>query len=139
MSGFIYVLGNDAMPGILKIGRTSRAPAERARELSVSSGVPLPFEVLMAARFEDEVAAERECHQAMASVRVSRAREFFRSELLEAYGQLTMMTAEIEITAAGEAKLAHEADEVDRSFTEWIERNRGNPDAAAFIEAWEGA
>ena len=32
-SGFLYVLENDSMPGLLKIGKTSRSPHERAGEL----------------------------------------------------------------------------------------------------------
>jgi hypothetical protein len=139
MSGYLYVLGNDAMPGIIKIGKTRRTPADRARELSVSTGVPLPFKVLISARFENEGAAERECHKAFASSRVSTAREFFRSGVMGAYGQLSMMTAEITFTPEGEAELQRELDEVDRSFAAWIAQNRDSPEHAEFIAEWEAA
>ncbi|WP_137137356.1 GIY-YIG nuclease family protein [Pseudomonas asiatica] len=41
--GFIYCLGNQAMPGIYKIGMTERAPSQRCLELSNSTSAPLPL------------------------------------------------------------------------------------------------
>lgn len=44
--GIIYVLTNDAMPQMVKIGRTSGASVERrVAELSRAIGVPIPFRV----------------------------------------------------------------------------------------------
>jgi len=48
----IYILTNEAMPGYVKIGRTSDLK-ERIRSLSRPSGVPLPFEVYYASEVED--------------------------------------------------------------------------------------
>jgi hypothetical protein len=42
---FIYVLSNKTMPGIYKIGFTKGDPATRAKQISSSTGVPVPFEV----------------------------------------------------------------------------------------------
>ena len=42
-SGYIYVLINSKIPGLTKIGKTTRSPEERAAELSGSTGVPSPF------------------------------------------------------------------------------------------------
>lgn len=45
-NSIIYVLTNDAMPGLIKIGRTSGESVERrVAELSRATGVPLPFKV----------------------------------------------------------------------------------------------
>jgi hypothetical protein len=41
--GFVYVLESDALPGYVKIGRTTRSPSDRAAELS--SGLPVPYRV----------------------------------------------------------------------------------------------
>jgi hypothetical protein len=43
--GYIYVLSNPSMPGIVKVGRTFREPRARAAELSASTGVPTPFKI----------------------------------------------------------------------------------------------
>ena len=39
MCGHVYILVNAAMPGMLKIGMTTRTPEERAREISQGTGV----------------------------------------------------------------------------------------------------
>ena len=44
MLGYVYVMSNVAMPGLYKIGCTSRNPYERASDL-YSTGVPAPFVV----------------------------------------------------------------------------------------------
>ena len=41
--GWVYVLVNSSMPGIAKVGRTTRAPRDRAAELSGVTGVATPF------------------------------------------------------------------------------------------------
>ena len=43
-SGFVYVLSNKAMPGLLKIGHTTRNSGIRKEEL-YTTGVPIKFEV----------------------------------------------------------------------------------------------
>ena len=41
--GYVYILENASMPGLIKIGKTSRDSVERARELSSATGVPTGF------------------------------------------------------------------------------------------------
>lgn len=76
--GFVYVLRNDCMPGIYKIGMTDRAPSQRCEELSRSTSVPKRFDVVCFAEVDDAKAVERGLHEAFARSRVSRDREFFR-------------------------------------------------------------
>lgn len=76
-SGFVYVLGNSAMPGLFKIGCTRNSPYERARQLSDASGVPIDFEVLCFIEVDGFKLAERTVHEAMANHRASKRREFF--------------------------------------------------------------
>ena len=53
-TGIVYVLTNPAMPGIVKIGRTTRGSIDvRLNEL-YSTGVPVPFECAFAGRVVDE-------------------------------------------------------------------------------------
>ena len=55
MSVIVYALTNPAMPGLVKIGKTSRDdPQARMKELYNSSGVPLPFECVIAVEVEDD-------------------------------------------------------------------------------------
>jgi len=75
--GFIYVLINQAMPGIVKIGRTVRSTNERANEIS-TTGVPHDFIVVYEQQFLDCIEAERKIHEYFAEYRVNKNREFFQ-------------------------------------------------------------
>jgi hypothetical protein len=79
-SGYAYLLVNPAMPGVVKIGKTTRAPARRMGELSGATGVPLPFELLFEVQVLDVHEAERYVHDRLEQLgaRVSSNREFFR-------------------------------------------------------------
>ena len=77
MKGFVYVLTNECMPGLVKIGRTSRCVEGRATEL-YQTGVPLPFKVVHSVLSPDCVDLECMVHERMPDVRVSESREFFR-------------------------------------------------------------
>lgn len=75
--GFVYVLRNDCMPGIYKIGMTDRAPSRRAEEISSATAAPMPFEVVCFAEVDDALQVEREIHEKLSAFRVSGNREFF--------------------------------------------------------------
>lgn len=79
--GYLYVLANSAMPGLVKIGKTTRTPAERAIELSGATGLPTPFIVVYEQMFQDCSAAESFVHTYLANqgFRVSDNREFFNA------------------------------------------------------------
>jgi len=51
--GYIYALVNASMPGLVKVGRTSRDPKDRAAELSGATGVATPFLVVYHEHFAD--------------------------------------------------------------------------------------
>lgn len=77
MPDIIYVLTNEAMPGLVKIGFTESLE-DRIKSLSAHSGVPLPFECYYAAEVDDMTRVERILHQLFSEHRVNPKREFFR-------------------------------------------------------------
>lgn len=77
MSEIVYILVNEAMPGLIKIGRTNGDLAIRIRSL-YQSGVPLPFELHFACEVQDSAFVETRLHEAFGDHRVSKSREFFR-------------------------------------------------------------
>lgn len=83
--GFLYVLANSAMQGMVKVGKTTRSPAERAAELSAATGLPTPFIVVYEQLFEDCTEAETFVHTLLASkgFRVADNREFFSAPVNE--------------------------------------------------------
>lgn len=71
------------MPGLVKVGKTTRLPSERANELSGVTGVPTPFIVAYEDFFEDCDSAESFVHTKLhqLGVRISDDREFFRTSV----------------------------------------------------------
>jgi rhodanese-related sulfurtransferase len=74
----VYILINEAMPGLIKIGRTSTSVQQRIAELNHPSGIPLPFTCYYAAKVSDSVLVEKKLHEAFGDVRLREKREFFR-------------------------------------------------------------
>lgn len=79
--GFVYVLGNESMPGIYKIGMTERAPMERLEQLSSSTSVPVEFEMIFFAQVQNPLKVEQAMHRHFDDDRVNESREFFRSSI----------------------------------------------------------
>ena len=59
MPKIIYVLTNEAMPNLVKIGFTDSDVEARMTELSRASGVPLAFECYFAAEVTDATKLEK--------------------------------------------------------------------------------
>lgn len=75
--GIVYILTNEAMPGYVKIGKTTTSVEQRTLELSRSSAVPIPFECYYAARVADVGKVEQAFHIAFGDHRINPKREFF--------------------------------------------------------------
>jgi len=79
--GFVYVMQNDAMDGIYKIGRTSRPVFRRAEELSIGTGVPEPYSPAYYLETSEAQILERRVHESLKEYRTNPLREFFRCPL----------------------------------------------------------
>lgn len=78
MPRIIYLLTNEAMPNLVKIGFTDSDVEARMTDLSRATGVPLAFECYFAAEVADATKLEKTLHQLFAETRVNPRREFFR-------------------------------------------------------------
>lgn len=109
--GYIYVLINPAMPGLLKIGLTTKTPEERVKELSSATGVPVNFILIYKEFFQDCVSAEKAIHTRLEAqgFRFNKGREFFEAEPAD-------VVDVIKDIKAIEKELLR--DDVDRSETE---------------------
>ena len=72
------------MPGLLKIGQTSRDPFSRKSELH-TTGVPSEFELLAAIKVIDAITCEKAVFEALNNRRVSNNREFFKGSTTELF------------------------------------------------------
>jgi len=77
MNEIIYILINEAMPGYVKIGRTTNHLEQRLRDLSASTSIPLPFTCFYACTVADSAFVEHQLHDAFDNNRVNPRREFF--------------------------------------------------------------
>jgi hypothetical protein len=78
-SGYLYLLMNPAMPGLVKVGMTGREPKDRVAELTSATGVPTPFVLVYEVFVQDAPAAEAWVHSELSNrgKRSSENREFF--------------------------------------------------------------
>ncbi|WP_018394530.1 GIY-YIG nuclease family protein [Bacillus sp. 37MA] len=83
-NGYVYVLINDSMKGLVKIGITSVSPTERARNLSNNTAVPTPFKVAYEVYIENCKELETAIHTHLEDFRVNQRREFFNYPLNKA-------------------------------------------------------
>jgi hypothetical protein len=81
----VYVMSNQSIPGLLKIGYTGKPVEDRCKELSKATGVPTPFKVEYIFRLHGRgEKLEREIHCYLEHKRNSSRREFFDVTLKEA-------------------------------------------------------
>lgn len=73
----IYILTNECMPGLVKIGRTSTSVEKRMKEL-YTTAVPFPFHCFYAASVQNAEFVEKKLHYAFGDHRVPTNREFFK-------------------------------------------------------------
>lgn len=80
---WVYILSNPSLPGLFKVGYTKNTPDERAKQLSNSTGVALPYKVEWAFHCFNGESLESEVHNYLEKFRINNQREFFRVELDE--------------------------------------------------------
>ena len=76
--GFVYIMTNDSMPGIIKVGMSTKVPTERAKELE-DTGLPMPYVVQYYAFFDDMRQAEKKAHNELSKYHYNK--EFFKTDV----------------------------------------------------------
>lgn len=93
--GFVYIMRNDFMPNLYKVGMTFRSPAQRAQELS-STGLPGSFEVVYYAEVLNPCQVEARVHWVLSGFRVNQQREFFAVKAMKIIDVIMTASEEIE-------------------------------------------
>lgn len=83
MKGWVYVISNPGMAGLVKIGYTGQDPRLRALELD-TTGSPHPYRLDYEMHIDFPETIERTAHRLMAHVRERTNREWFRCSAEEA-------------------------------------------------------
>lgn len=81
-AGFVYVLFNPAVPELVKVGKTTKPPRERADEISAATGMPGKWHLIYHREFQDCGHAEKLVHELLdrQGPRHHRRRELFTVE-----------------------------------------------------------
>ncbi len=84
--GIVYLLTNRVMPGLVKIGMTTRENMDTRMKELYSTGVPVPFDCEFACKVKkaDCAKIEKALHTAFNPQRINPNREFFRIQVEQA-------------------------------------------------------
>ncbi len=84
VEGWVYVLTNEAMPGLVKVGQTYKTPEIRAQELSDATGVAAQYVVVYKAFVSNYEQVEKTVHDKLKSAGKHYNKEFFTCKPFEA-------------------------------------------------------
>lgn len=124
--GIVYILSNEAMPDLIKIGLTTRNELQsRINELYTTS-VPVPFTCEYASRVDDCAKVEQALHQAFSTDRINLNREFFRMSVERVIPILKLVEKE-EITTTVRKDIDKDISETDRQASNNLKKQRRPP------------
>jgi len=117
VSQIVYVLTNPAMPGLVKIGKTTQLEVEDRTKRLYGTGVPLPFDCAFACQVKDASEVEKSLHFAFGNSRINPNREFFRIEAERVIAVLKLLKID-DITVEFETKLESDVEAIDKQSSE---------------------
>ena len=108
--GIVYVLTNSAMPGLVKIGMTTRDSIDAMMKELYSTGVPVPFDCSYACevKVSDCAKIEKALHTALGSNRIKPEQATAILELFDRKDITSEVSAEIENDLTIDDKVASE-------------------------------
>ncbi|GBU07387.1 hypothetical protein AwDysgo_07180 [Bacteroidales bacterium] len=123
--GIVYVLSNSTMPGLVKIGMTSRESIDARMKELYSTGVPVPFDCEYACevRASDCTKIEKALHTAFEPNRINNNREFFSIKPQQAIAILELFNRK-DITIEVIAEIKNDLTVEDKIASEKIKTSR---------------
>ena len=124
--GIVYLLTNACMPGIVKIGKTSRADLQNRMKELYTTGVPVPFECAYACRIKlsHMNKLESALHNAFDQNRVNKNREFFRIKPEQAMAIMQFIDNIQDATSEVSAEIANDMVQDDMIAIENVRQKR---------------
>lgn len=122
-SQIVYVLTNPAMPGLVKIGKTTQLEVEDRMKQLYGTGVPVPFDCAFACQVKDANEVEKTLHFAFGNARINPNREFFRIESERVVAVLKLLKID-DITVQFEAKLEADMNAADKQSAENLKNSK---------------
>ncbi len=124
--GIVYLLINACMPGIVKIGKTSRTDLQNRMKELYTTGVPIPFECVYACRIKLSHMSKLETalHNAFEPNRVNKNREFFRIKPEQAMAIMQFVDNIQDATSEVSAEIANDMVQEDIIAIENVRQKR---------------
>ncbi len=122
-SQIVYVLTNPAMPGLVKIGKTTQLEVDDRMRQLYGTGVPVPFDCAFACQVRDASEVEKALHFAFGAARINPNREFFRTEPERVVAILKLLKVD-DITLQFEASIESDVTAADRQSAQTLKEAR---------------
>ncbi len=122
----VYVLTNPAMPGLVKIGKTTQLEVEERMKQLYSTGVPIPFDCAFACKVKDASEVEKALHLAFGMTRLNPNREFFKLEPERVIAVLKLLKVD-DITAEFEQTIESDLPSADKQSALAVKRSMRPP------------
>ncbi len=124
MAGIVYLLTNEAMPGFVKIGKTTQDDPQVRMDQLYNTSVPVPFTCVLALQVEKPSEVERALHEAFRPNRINPKREFFKIEPEQAIAALGLANGEDVTPTVNQDN--NKISEAERSSSERLRSRRPN-------------
>ena len=115
----VYVLTNPAMPGLVKIGKTTQLEIEERMKQLYGTGVPVPFDCAFACQVKDASEVEKALHIAFGATRINPSREFFKIEPERVVAVLKLLKVD-DITQQVEKTIESEVSAADKQAAQTL-------------------
>lgn len=122
-SQIVYVLTNPAMPGLVKIGKTTQLEVSERMKQLYSTGVPVPFDCAFACQVKDASEVEKALHFAFGRDRTNPNREFFNIEAERVIAVLKLLKVD-DITTQFEQQIEANVEAVDKQSAQHLKEAR---------------
>ncbi|HAI59649.1 MAG TPA: hypothetical protein DCM32_07200 [Xanthomonadaceae bacterium] len=119
----VYVLTNAAMPGLVKIGKTTQIEVDDRMKQLYGTGVPVPFDCSFACRVKDATEVEKALHLAFGNARINPSREFFKIEPERVIAVLRLLKVD-DITIQFEKQMESDVSPADKQSAESLKASR---------------
>lgn len=121
----VYVLTNEAMPGLVKIGRTGQQDINCRMNQLYNTSVPVPFECAYAKLVKKSAELESALHTAFGPFRINPRREYFKMKPEQATAILDIIDG-MDVTPDMTNTLESNVSQSERASASRIKRPRMN-------------
>jgi hypothetical protein len=133
MKSYIYVLSNDDLPGLYKIGFSTKDPETRRQVLS-NTAIPGPYQIMYWCLTDDAFEVEQKVHKSLKMYKYKK--EFFRCDFSIIQEQILAVVSELGKKIYLE-ELNYQSEFLEKKSEltpkEWLEQNKDRLDSSQYF------